>query len=150
MQGELSVLSYLQSKRLTHLAFKTWFTRRQRISTNHFRRYSVRTAEIDQNLKEKKNKVFDTDRVVTESNLDADELDRRIVFEMVGDRPDEAEFLDETSESEANEIDDDVVLDRDKESDQLGQDDSKQEALLSIQSDRFDSIDSKVGNEDQF
>ena len=71
-------------------------------------------------MKEKKNKVYDTDRVVTESNFEADQLDRRIAFEMVGDRLDEAEFFDETSESEVNEIDDDIVPARDKESDQLG------------------------------
>ena len=109
MLGELSTLSYLQSLRLSHLAFKTWFTRRQRISTNYFRRYSVQTAEEDQALKEKKKKVFEIDRVVTESNFEADELDRRIAFEMIGDRLDEAEFLDETSESEENEGNNDAV-----------------------------------------
>ena len=42
------------------------------------------------------------DRVVSELSYDEDILDRRIVFEMIGERLDPADFPDETSEDEEN------------------------------------------------
>ena len=62
----MSVSSYLQMKRLTHLTFKTWFHRRQRFSTQFFRRYSVKPDEIDIDDLSKRRRMFDTHRVVDE------------------------------------------------------------------------------------
>ena len=96
----MSVVGFLQTNRLTHLAFKTWFTRRQRVSTQFFSRYSVKSNEIEQEKKESKKKELDVDRVVTECDYERDEIDRRILFEMLGVRLEEDDYPDETSESE--------------------------------------------------
>ena len=37
---------------------------------------------------------------MAENNYDTNEIDRRIVFEMIGERLDANDYLDETSESE--------------------------------------------------
>ena len=100
MKGELSMFSYLETKRLTHLAFKTWFKRRQRFSTRFFRRYSIQTAEVNRDEKESRKKVFAADKVDAECNYEQDELDRRILFEMIGERLHEDDFPEDTSESE--------------------------------------------------
>ena len=127
MKGELSIFSYLETKRLAHLAFKTWFTRRQRFSTRFFRRYSIQTAEVNRDEKESRKKVFAADKVVTECNYEQDELDRRILFEMIGERLHEDDFPEETSESEEF---DDTGIDNSSSADGLDIGDTDREQAL--------------------
>jgi len=100
IQSELSIYSYLQMKRLTKLTFKTWLGRHQRESTRYFRRYTVKNEEIERGEDEKQGKSFDTDRVVAECDFERNQLDRRILYEMLGERLIVEEFPDETSETD--------------------------------------------------
>ena len=77
------------------------------MSANFFKRYSVDAEEIERAGKKKKE--FDVQRVVTECDYERDQLDRRIVFEMIGSRIEEEDFPDETSESEAGDDDGELV-----------------------------------------
>ena len=86
-------------KRLTKVTFKTWFHRRQRESIKLFRRYSVKNDEIDPDELHNSKKEFDMCRVVDECNYDLDLLDRRIMYEMTGERLTPEDFPDSTSES---------------------------------------------------
>ena len=83
---ELSIASYIRMKRLTMVTFKTWFKRRQRESIKLFRRYSVKNDEIDPDELNNPKKQFDMYRVVDECNFDVNRLDRRILYEMTGER----------------------------------------------------------------
>ena len=56
--------------------------------------------EVETDSDESKKKDFDVDRVVNECLFDQDTLDRRIVFEMIGERLHPDDFPDETSESD--------------------------------------------------
>ena len=104
-------MSYLQTQRQTHLAFKTWFRRGQRFSTRFFRRYTVKNADIERagEEKEKNKKLFEKERVVTECDFQQDALDRRILFEMLGERLHPDDYPDETSESDHGELTDPVA-----------------------------------------
>ena len=103
LNSELSIQQYLWSKRLAHLAFKTMLTREQRVSTRFFRRYSVHQAEIENSDEEQKKKEFKANRIIENCDFEVKKLDRRILFEMTGERYHEDEFPNETTESEASE-----------------------------------------------
>jgi len=68
----------------------------------------VRSSEIDRDWEEKKTKRFDLDRVITECAYDKNPHDRRIAYEMTGNRLVPEDWPDSTSESEEEEEGDDL------------------------------------------
>ena len=77
---------YLRNYRLSSLAFKVWFNRRQRISVRYFKRNKVNAADVK--LFEKSNydneKEFDFDRIADECDYERSSIDQRIFYEMTG------------------------------------------------------------------
>ena len=77
------------------------------MSPNFFKRYSVGAQEIERAEKKTKKKQFNIQKVVTDCQYERDQIDRRIVFEMIGSKIEKNDFPDETSESEAEDAADD-------------------------------------------
>ena len=107
------------------------------MSTPFFRRYTVQTQEVERGEEDSKKKEFDVTRVVAENNYDNDEIDRRIVHEMIGEIFDGEKYMDETSESEQD--DSTTNASGSQVAEEGGGDiEDKKQALLTIQSDEND------------
>ena len=104
MQHEMSVMTYIRASRIAHLASKTFFNRRQRMSTQYFRRYAIRSEDLAKDENPKNMREFDEDRVISECDYNNNKLDRRILYELTGEKLEEDDYLDETSESEREDI----------------------------------------------
>ena len=75
LEHELDLAQYLRNHRLSNLAFKVWFNRRQRTSVRYFKRNKV-NVNSERKVKERH---FDYDRVADECDYEGNTIDRRIL-----------------------------------------------------------------------
>ena len=82
--------------RLAHFLNKVWLNRRQRVSVQYFRRYCIKDYELD--FKDKGvddkavNREMSFNRLVNQCEPEHDPLDKRIVYEMTGQKLDDKDY----------------------------------------------------------
>ena len=82
--------------RLAHFLNKVWLNRRQRVSVQYFKRYTIKDYELNFKVKGVDDKApsreMSVNRLVNQCEPEQDPLDKRIVYEMTGQRLDDKDY----------------------------------------------------------
>ena len=102
LEKELEVMDFVNMTRLTSFVFKVFLQRRQRVSVNYFKRYTINKEDVvddahkDKALENEK-RAISQERLINECIPEDSQIDRRIVYELTGIMLEPHEFLDESS-----------------------------------------------------
>lgn len=91
--------------RISRFAFKVWLKRRQRISVQYFRRYTISNEDVERKCKHEDSprhvRGIGHERIVNECMPLDSTVDRRLLYEMTGFKLDELDYRDESSFDES-------------------------------------------------
>lgn len=87
----------IQFLRISKLMQKVMLNRRQRLSVPYFRRYTIHDYQLGKEDERLFERGLANDRIINECEPEANELDKRILYELTGIRLRGQDFKDESS-----------------------------------------------------